>query len=174
MKVKVSILYSWFIRTITILLPNIPLFMRFRGALYSLMMKKCGSNFQVCSSTILNSLAGLNVGSNVYIAHNTVVLGTKITIQDNVIVGPNSLVVSGNHTVANGAFRFGRGNEKEIILKKGSWVGGNCTVIAGAVLPEVSVLAGGSTLTKAFIEKGYVYAGNPAEQLKEHTLYDKA
>src|SRR5690554_3068871 len=97
MKLKISILYSWLVRTATYFLPNHPVFMRFRGWLYSLMMKRCGRDFQVCSSVTLNSLTGLDVGNNVYISHNNVLIGTDVKIGDDVIIGPNCIISSGNH-----------------------------------------------------------------------------
>src|SRR5690606_21976812 len=109
MKLKISILYSWFIKSTTYFLPNHPLFMRFRGFLYSIMMKKCGKDFQVASSVTINSLTGLEVGNNVYIAHNNVIIGTQVIIGDEVIIGPNCIISSGNHGFDGKSFRFGKG-----------------------------------------------------------------
>src|SRR5690606_22313875 len=104
---KVSILYSWFVRTITYFLPNLPFLMRLRGALYSLMMERCGRNFQITSSASLNSLSGLKFGDHVYIGSNTVIIGVDITIGDEVLIGPNCVISGGNHTYKEGSYRFG-------------------------------------------------------------------
>src|SRR5690606_2007807 len=141
MKLKISILYSWLIKTLTYFLPNHPLFMRLRGYLYSLMMKNCGKDFQVASTVTINSLTGLEVGNHVYIAHNCVLIGTNIKIGNYVIIGPNSIVSSGNHTLQNGSFRYGKSKVKEVIIEDGSWVSGNCSIIGGAILPSQSILA---------------------------------
>lgn len=163
MKIKISILYSWFVRTITYFLPNHPVLMRFRGWLYSFMMKKCGKNFQVTSSVIMTSLGGISVGENVYIAHNTVIIGTNIKIGDEVLIGPNCVISSGNHSFMNGSYRYGRSDSKEVIIDDGSWVSGNCSIAAGAILPKKSVLASGSVLNKAFNKEESLYAGVPAQ-----------
>ena len=167
MKIKLSIIYSWLVRTLTILLPNIPVCMRFRGFLYSLMMKRCGRNFQVASSAILNSLSGLTVGSDVYIAHNCVLIGLDIEIGNKVLIGPNCIISSANHTFSNNAYRFGKSDPRPVRIDNGSWIAGNCAVIGGGILPAQSVLGAGSVLNKPFMGKRSLYAGAPAVFIKE-------
>jgi acetyltransferase-like isoleucine patch superfamily enzyme len=167
MKVKISIIYSWLVRTLTYFVPNIPFFMRFRGWLYSLMMKKCGKNFQVTSSVIFNSLSGIEVGNNVYIAHNNVIIGLDITIEDEVIIGPNCVISGGNHVHENRSFRFGKSTVNPILIKRGSWVAANCTVTGGSVLPEESILAAGAVLSREYTEEKVVYGGIPATFIKK-------
>ena len=162
---KILIIYSWFVRTATYFLPNSPSIMRFRGFLYGIGMTGCGKNFQVTSSAYFNSLKGIIIGDNVYIAHNTVIIGSDITIEDNVIIGPNSVISGGNHKFRNGSFRFSDSSLKKVTLKRGSWVGSNCTVVGGTVLPEGSILAAGAVLTKSFTEKMKIYGGVPAKNI---------
>lgn len=163
---KFSIIFSWFIRVSTRILPDIPSIMRFRGFLYSLMIPNCGVNFQVCSTVYLNSLVGLNIGDNVYLAHNCVVLGKNITIEDEVLIGPNTVVVSGNHSFLGDSFRFGASITKPIIISKGSWVGANSVVLAGSIIPPKSIIGAGSVVSKKFEKSKALYAGNPAKLIK--------
>ncbi len=139
--------------------------MRFRGGLYALMMQKCGKNFQVTSSVIINSLARLQVGDHVYIAHNSVIMGTNIIIENEVLIGPNCVISSSNHTLSSSSFRFGPLKEKGVLLKQGSWVAANCSVVGGSELPEKSILAAGSVLTQKFTEAEMVYGGVPAKKI---------
>lgn len=162
MKLRLSILYSWFVKTVTYFFPNHPVFMRFRGWLYSLMMKSCGNDFQVASTATINSLSELEVGSNVYIAHNTVIIGTEIKIGDKVIIGPNCIISSGNHVFENNSFRFGKSLSKGVIVGEGSWIAGNSSILGGASLPRYSILAAGAVLTKSMQEEKTIYAGVPA------------
>lgn len=165
-KLKVSILYSWFVRSLTYFLPNHPICMRLRGALYSLMMDECGKNLQVASSVILNSLCGLRFGNNVYIAPNSVFIGIDVRIEDNVIIGPSCVFSGGNHQFDGQSFRnLPSKVEGPVIIKEGSWVAANCTVISGAVLPKHSVLAAGSVLNRKFDSERKVYGGSPAKEL---------
>ncbi|MCD0457552.1 acyltransferase [Chryseobacterium sp. LC2016-27] len=167
MKLKASILYSWFVKTVTYFLPNHPFFMGLRGFLYSLMMKKCGKNFQVASTVTITSLSGLEVGNNVYIAHNNVIIGTKIKIGEEVIIGPNCIISSGNHIFQNGSFRYGKGVANEVRIEDGSWVAGNCSVIGGAILPKQSILAAGAVLNKPMRDEKSIYGGVPARKIGE-------
>ncbi|CAL1519256.1 acyltransferase [Chitinophaga sp. MM2321] len=167
MKVKLSILYSWLVKVSTLLLPNIPLFMRFRGFLYSLMMKGCGRNFQVTSTAVLNSLTGLKVGDHVYIAHNTVVIGLDIEIGDEVLIGPNCIISSGNHTFLNNSYRFGKSLRRPVKIGSGAWIAGNCAVLGGSILPPRSVLGAGSVLNKKYEAADSLYGGTPALFIKE-------
>lgn len=164
---KFSIIYSWLIRTLTKALPNTPMVMRFRGFLYSLMMKNCGRNFQVCSTAYINSLSHLMVGDNVYLAHNCVILGPHISIEDEVLVGPNTVIVSGNHILLNNSFRFGKSEIKPILISRGSWIGANCTILAGSVIPPSSIIAAGSVTTRKLDTAFSIYGGSPAKLIKK-------
>lgn len=169
-KHKISILYSWFVRTSTKILPDAPIVMKTRGYLYSLMMQSCGKNFQVCSSTYINSLSSLAVGNNVYLAHNTVILGKSITLCDDVMVGPNTVIVSGNHTFSGNSFRFGKSKIKPILIEKGAWVAANCTILGGSIFPPRSILGAGSVFNKEAVEGECLYAGSPAKKIKKLDL----
>lgn len=167
---KFSIIYSWAVRILMRVFPDIPLIMRFRGFLYSFMMKSCGSNFQVSSTSYINSLKGLSVGNDVYLAHNVIILGKEITIENEVMVGPNTVVVSGNHSFSGKSFRFGESISKPIIIKEGAWVATNCSILSGSVLPCCSILAAGSVLTKEFTEEKSLYGGSPAQFIKRLSI----
>lgn len=166
MRNKVTILYSWFVRTGTYFLPNTPGLMRFRGWLYSLGMKKCGRNFQVFSSAYINSLSGIEVGKNVYIGPNTVLIGKEFFIGNNVLIGPNCVLSAGNHTWKDDSFRFGKQVAIPVIINSGCWVSANCTLTAGSELPKYSILAAGAILSKKYNDERMIYAGVPAKPIK--------
>lgn len=148
-------------------MPDIPVFMRFRGFLYSLMMQRCGHNLQVASTVILNPLSGLSMGNNVFFAHRSIIIGTDVEIGDEVLIGPGTCISGGNHTFLNASYRYGPHVPMPVKIKSGAWIAANCSVTAGSVLPERSVLAAGAVLTKAFTETDSVYAGVPAVHIKK-------
>lgn len=152
---------------LTAWLPDMTVFMRLRGFLYSLMMAECGRNFQLPSTVILNSLAGFSVGNDVFIGHRTIIIGTDVVIEDEVLIGPNCVISGGNHTFYKTSYRFGPHVAKPVKIMAGGWIGANCTITAGSVLPARSILAAGSVLTKAFSEPDCIYAGSPAKQIKQ-------
>lgn len=140
--------------------------MRFRGLLYSLMMRNCGKNFQVASSVIFNSLSGISIGKNVYIAPNNVFIGTNIYVEDDVILGPSSVFSGSNHQFDGVSFRLlPSASIGPITIKEGSWVAANCTITSGSILPKHSILAAGAVLNKPLTEGQSIYGGIPAKKI---------
>ena len=66
MKRKLLIIYSWLVRTLLFFWPDIPLFMKFRGWLYGLGMKRCGNDFQVTHDAIIKDFSGISIGNHVF------------------------------------------------------------------------------------------------------------
>lgn len=170
MKHRYLLIYTWFIRTVLFFLPDIPIIMRFRGFLYGLGMISCGKNFQVSHDASIKALEYIQIGNNCYVANNVLFLGSGGTyIEDEVMIAPNCIIVSGKHSHFNESFRYGissQENKDKIVLSFGSWVGGNCTVYAGACLPKGSVLAANSLLNKKFETGNSIYGGVPAKFIK--------
>ncbi|WP_158960373.1 acyltransferase [Myroides fluvii] len=165
---KVSIIYSWFVRSVLFFFPNIPVIMRFRGFLYSLMMKECGRNFQVAADVYFSTLTGIRIGDNVYIAPRNTIIALNLEIQNDVIIGPNCVISGGNHQYDGHSFRFAKSKIDSVVIEQGAWVSGNCTIVAGSILPKGSILAGGAVLTKKFDVPNSIYAGVPAKFIKNH------
>lgn len=147
-------------------LPDVPPIMRLRGFLYSLMMKRCGRDFQVTASAVINSLAGLSVGSHVYIAQFTVVTGPQISIGNEVMFGPHCVIIGGNHQYSGSSYRFAKSVAEPIVIEDGCWIGAHCTILAGTVLPSESILGAGSVLDKSQQQPRSLYAGTPARLVK--------
>lgn len=78
----------------------------------------------------------------------------------------SGVLISGNHSIQNGSYRYGQNIRAPIKVGFGSWIGGNTTLVAGSILPPSSLLAAGSVLNKKFIISG-IYAGSPAKLIKE-------
>ncbi|KTD99315.1 acyltransferase [Pseudoalteromonas sp. H71] len=168
MKHKSLLLYSWLVRTTFIFFPDIPIVMSIRGWLYSLGMQSAGKNFQVSADSKLVGLENLKFGDNIFIATNVVINAScLINIEDEVMIGIASTLVSGDHTIKDGSYRYGKPIRKPIFIGRGSWVAGNVLITAGASLPNSSLLAGGAVLSKSFDEPG-IYGGVPAKLLRKN------
>jgi len=163
---KFSILYSWFVRNATFFLPDFPFVMRFRGWLYSFMMRECGSNFQVCSSAYINSLSGMVVGSDVYLGPRVTIIAVDLEVGDEVIIGPGAVISGANHVFENGSFRFAKSMNIKTRIHNGAWVAANAVVTSGSSLPEQSILGAGAVLTKVMEAPRAIYVGCPAKFLK--------
>ena len=169
MQHKFLLLYAWLIRTLLFFLPDIPFIMRLRGRLYGFGMKRCGNNFQIAHSSIINGLDLCSIGRNVYIANTcNLILNGELTIGNEVIFGPGVLVSSGNHQFDGKSFRFSESRKEKVVIGDGCWIGGNSTILGGANIPERSVVAAGSVVTKKSCQtiEG-VYAGVPAKFIKQ-------
>lgn len=55
---------------------------------------------------------------------------------------------------------------RPIIIGEYCFVGTNCVLLGGSVLPDYSVLGASSVLNKAYAETHQLYAGNPARPVK--------
>ena len=169
MRHKLILLYAWFVRTILFFLPDMPLLMRFRGFLYGLAMRKCGSNFQVAHSVIINGVELCSVGKDVYLANNcNLVLNGTLTIGDEVIFGPGVLVSTGDHQFDGKSFRHLASKRQDVTIGSGSWIGGNSTILGDASIPERTIIAAGSVVTKnSCTGESGIYGGVPAKYIKQ-------
>ncbi|MCW2473049.1 MULTISPECIES: acyltransferase [unclassified Symbiopectobacterium] len=134
--------------------------------MYSLAMPACGKNFQVSANVIIKGLDLLSVGCDVYIAPNVVInCHAQVILQDQVMIGFNSVVVSGNHTYLNGSFRFGISSPSLIQIGFGSWIAANCTICAGVKIGSGCLIAANSVVNRN-CDGGFIYAGVPARKIK--------
>ena len=168
MRHKFLLIYAWWVRTLLFFLPDIPLCMSVRGWLYGLGMEKCGKDFQVTHDAIIKDLWGISIGNNVFVGNGTIIMGSgTIAIGNEVMFGPHCIVISGNHTLLNDSFRYGKSDYGHIRIGDGSWVAGNCTIQRGASLPAKSVLSANSFLNKSFTEEMSIFGGVPAKYIKQ-------
>lgn len=168
MKHKLGLLYTWLVRIVLYIFPDMPIVMRLRGFLYSIVLAECGRNFQITQNAILRSADTISIGNDVYIANNCVILGGgEINIEDEVLIGPNTVVASRTHLMKTNSFRFGGSENGSIRIGKGSWIAANCTLVANSALPDGSLLAANSVLTEKHKSKNALYAGAPAQFVKE-------
>ena len=169
MKHKLILLYAWMVRTFCFFLPDVPFLMRFRGWLYGLAMQKCGKNFQVNHSVILNGLDDMIVGDNVYFANFCHVISNgTITLEDNVLFGPAVIISAGNHQFDGVGYNRLPSDHKDVIVRNGSWVASNVTIVGGSTVPEKSIVAANSCVTPKMEQKSHcLYAGTPAKLIKE-------
>lgn len=86
----------------------------------------------------------------------------KVFIGDYVEIGPNCIIISGNHDVYNHDDVV----KKETIIGDYSWLASSSIILAGVVLGQRTIVGAGSVVTKSFPEGYCVIAGNPARVVK--------
>jgi len=157
--------YDWpihFVLLFTNWLPDNVIFLRLRGLLLGPFFKQCGKNLRVGRDNVFCDSYDMIIGHNVYISRGNWFNATGgIYIGDEVIFGPNSIIVTSNHTRENGSFRYGVSKITPIKIEFGSWIGGNCTILPGSVVGKGTVIGANSVVNSA-IPDDVVAAGNPA------------
>lgn len=117
----------------------------------------------------------LLIGNNVYINDGFMCLVTdKVTIENNVTVGPNVSVMSHNHGL-NPESQSYLDNKLEIApvtLKDGCWIGDKSIILPGVTVGKKAVIGAGSVVTKS-IDDYAMAVGNPARIIKRYNLETK-
>ena len=90
-----------------------------------------------------------------------------VTIDDNVIFGPNARVFSKNHnfTNKNELITVQGESRKGVHIKKGVWVGSNVTILDGVIIGEHAILAA-QALVIEDVPPFAIVGGVPAKVLK--------
>lgn len=86
----------------------------------------------------------------------------KVFIGDYVEIGPNCMIISGNHDIYNQRNVV----RKETIIGDYCWLASSAIILAGVVLGPRTIVGAGSVVTKSFPEGYCVLAGNPAKVVK--------
>lgn len=134
--------------------------------------KKIGNNTHVWQFTVILGDAVIgencNINCNCFI-ENDVLIGNNVTvksgvqlwdgvrIEDNVFIGPN--VTFTNDLIPRS--KIYPKEFKKTIIRKGSSIGANSTIVAGVEIGENSFIGAGSVVTKTILPYS-VWYGNPA------------
>ena len=153
------------INMITALLPNHLVINRLRGFLIRPFLGSSGKRLQVGRGVIINSPENLFIGDDCYISHYCYIQAKgKVTLKDNVIIGPMSVVASSNHA-KNNDIVLNKGENKPIVIGKGTWCGGNVVIIAGVNIGK-SVIVGAGAVVSKNVNNYMTVGGVPAKQIK--------
>ena len=90
----------------------------------------------------------------------------KVTIGDNVFVGPNCGFYTASHPMD--AITRNRGLEyaKPITIGNNVWIGGGVTILPGVTIGDGAVIGAGSVVV-ASIPTNVLAAGNPCKPIRE-------
>lgn len=126
-----------------------------RRCFYKASLNSVGSNLyvghrvriQVPQSVYLGRNVGINDG--VWIAANQNAEG-KIFIGNDVLIGPYTVLHSGNHVFTDPGVPIYHQGFKFSSIKIGDdvWIGAHCTVLSGVTIGEGSVIGAGCVVTK--------------------------
>jgi acetyltransferase-like isoleucine patch superfamily enzyme len=142
--------YLWFelIMLATGWLPDLRPVLQLRGSLARPAFKRCGRNFQVARRVTINFPSRLEVWDDVYIATGCWLHAWGgIALEDEVQIGPYSVLASGDHTQARGSYRFGPSALAPIRIGRGAWIAAHVTVTKGTVIGPGALVAANSVAT---------------------------
>ncbi len=168
--------YFWFhlITLATGWLPDLRPLMRIRGFLLRPCFKSCGGNLQVARRVTINFSNRLEIGRDVYIATGCWIHAWGgVVVEDEVQLGPYSVLVTGDHTLKDGSYRHGPSSLAPIHLRHGSWVAAHAVVTKGVTLGRGALIAANSVATRN-IPDFVIVAGVPARIIKEESRFDVA
>ena len=145
--------------------------MAIRFIFYKLLFQKIKSFPLIYAGTHFTHSYGIKIGSGFSINSGCVIDGRGgITIGDNVMIGPNTVIVSSAHQfeqVSNPMNSYDHIFEP-VIIKNDIWIGANVSIKGGVTINSHSVVAAGSVVTKDVGEYEIV-GGVPATLIRKRT-----
>lgn len=107
----------------------------------------------------------IKLGKNIFINQNVTFVDLGgIIIEDDVLIGPMSRLITVNHLIEPTIRRGLLVNS--IRIKKNAWLGANVTVLPGVTIGENSIVSADTTVTKD-VPDNVIVAGTPAKIIKE-------
>ncbi|WP_409022221.1 DapH/DapD/GlmU-related protein [Dellaglioa sp. P0083] len=107
----------------------------------------------------------ISFGKNIFINQNVTFIDLGgIVIEDDVLIGPMSRIITVNH-LTDPKKRRGL-LVQPVRIKRNVWVGANVTILPGVTIGENSIIAADSTVTKD-IPENCIVAGTPAKVIKK-------
>ena len=144
-----------------------PVKIKKRKKLIKLIVNSIGENFIIEQPFHCDYGYFITIGENFYANYNLTILDTaKVTIGDNVFIGPNVNIYAATHPLDKE--RRNENLEKGIPVTIGNnvWIGGNVTILPGITIGDNTGVGAGSVVTKD-IPPNVVVAGNPCKVIKE-------
>lgn len=160
--------------------PDIP-FTHWKLHFPSLMLKLCKKKFQFfsksaqvrsgayivgCSKISIGEFVVIRPGCKLFGESDT--LSTSIIINDFVLIGCGVNIYVTNHNfdrIDIPIYHQGHYDSKQVVLKKGCWIGANSIILPGVIIGENSVVGAGSIVTKSVPDNTLV-VGNPAKVIR--------
>jgi acetyltransferase-like isoleucine patch superfamily enzyme len=169
--VKRVLAYTWFcaVMGITAWLPDVRPVLRLRGWLVKGCFASCGRRFEVAGGVRITFTNRVHIGDDVYIAPGCWIQGRGgVTIGDQVMFGPYTIIATNDHTKQDGSYRFADPITAPIRFGRGAWTGGHVVVTAGVTVGAGAACAAGAVVTKDVPDHAIV-GGVPARVLRQES-----
>ncbi len=113
-----------------------------------------GDNLSITGESTLVAYDSVQIGADCLLSWDVLIMDTDfhdITDENGLVINPPKPVVIGDHV----------------------WIGCKSLVLKGAVIPDASVIAANTFVSKALSAPGAVYVGSPAHCVKENVIWRK-
>lgn len=128
-----------------------------------------GNNVEIFSPRIMGNF-NLNIGNGVSLNHESLIFGasdSSIIIEDNVIIGSRSIIVTGFHDYDIKYDRVaGPGRHADVRICKGACVSTHSIILPGKTVGEKAHVAAGSVVTHD-VPAFHRVAGVPAKVIRD-------
>lgn len=109
----------------------------------------------------------ISIGNNFTGNYNLTILDIReVTIGDNVMIGPNTLITTVGHPLSPAGRRNHMSIAKPVTIGNDVWIGGNATILPGVTIGSNVVIAAGAVVTKD-VPPNCVVGGVPAKKIKD-------
>lgn len=137
--------------------------------------KNLGSGSSVRPGVYVIACSKISLGKNVILRPGSMLHadpregGEGIVIEDDVLIGSSVHIYVDTHNFQDvGVAIASQGflPSKQVLIRKGAWVGANSIILPGVIVGENSVIGAGSVVTKK-VPDFCVAVGNPAKVIKK-------
>lgn len=112
----------------------------------------------------------IKIGNNVGISHSAITAFNSVTIEDNVLIGSNSMICDTDFHSIEYEKRIKNPDihikTAPVIIREGAFIGARVIILKGVTVGRHSVVGAGSVVTKN-IPDNEIWAGNPAIFIKK-------
>jgi maltose O-acetyltransferase len=133
-----------------------------------LILSKCGDGVNIEKDAVFSSRVELGVNSGIGISAR---LEGRVIIGDNVMMGPNCIIYTRNHSFEDIDVPMntqGEQEEENVNIGNDVWIGGQVIILPGVTIGNHSIIAAGSVVTKNIPDYSIV-GGNPAKVIRYRT-----
>lgn len=145
---------------------------RVRVFLTKRMIASAGENINIEKGAIFDHT--IEIGDNSGIGIDCILYG-KVLIGDNVMMGPEVYIYTGNHNFKDVTIPMcEQGHEKErpVTIGNDIWIGSRVTILPGVTIGDGSIIGSSAVVTKDVASYDIV-AGNPAKKIKNRKEFIK-
>ena len=132
---------------------------------------KIGDNVRVLRGVTISTTPNgqICIGNNCHIGESTIIFSDiGVTIGDNVIIGPQNIIVDFDHLYENVNTPINQQgiNRKTVVIEEDVWISSHCVITRGVRIGKGAVIGAGSVVTKS-IPAYSVAGGIPGRIIKK-------